>query len=122
MIAILMKTRESALGPLNYNEGKINKGLAEALATRNIENDRLSIEMAFEKLRRGSRGGAKRISFQLMFCPGEKDNISDDQMLEIIDAVMYSIGMDKQPYVIYKHPTESHLNYRVVSTMINADG
>jgi hypothetical protein len=56
----------------------------------------------------------------LNFNPTE--TLSDQQMTAIADRYMQGIGLENQPYLVYRHEDASHPHLHIVSSLIKPDG
>ena len=111
---------------LNYNEKKVQKGIAECLKAANylIEAKDMNFYQklnGFESLYiLNKRATTKTLHVSLNFDPSER--LSKDKLIEVASMYMEKIGFSKQPFLIYKHEDAGHPHIHIVSTTIKKDG
>ncbi len=119
-------TPKSIEAALNYNEKKVQKGVAICLQAANYLNEAKSMNFyqklnGFERLNSlNERATTKTLHVSLNFGPSEK--LTENKLLQIASAYMEKIGFENQPYLIYKHEDAGHPHIHIVSTTIKADG
>lgn len=112
-------------GAIDYNEKKVEEGVATRLCCIGFENDNPNKEqMLHEFLMMEKMCPIRYPCFHvsLNFAPGED---LDDRTLEnIAHDYMRMMRYDKTPYVIYKHTDAGHQHVHIVSANItvNTDG
>jgi hypothetical protein len=117
---------QSCKRALNYNEKKVQKGVAECLYAENFLKP--ANEMNFQdKLQRfetrnelNDRVSKNTLQFSLNF--DEKDALDTQQKIEVAKAYMKGIGYEHQPYLVYEHHDAGHKHLHVVTTNIREDG
>ena len=111
---------------LNYNEKKVQKGVATCIGAGNflLEVQHMNF---YQKLHRfenrnllNDRAATKTIHISLNFDPSE--NHSTEQLKIIADEYMQRIGFGEQPYLIYQHQDAAHPHIHILSTTIREDG
>jgi hypothetical protein len=111
---------------LNYNEKKVQKGVAVCLQAVNYLNEAKAMNFyqklnGFERLNSlNERATTKTLHVSLNFDPLEK--LAENKLLQIASDYMEKIGFGNQPYLIYKHEDAGHPHIHIVSTTIKADG
>jgi hypothetical protein len=111
---------------LNYNEKKVQKGVAECLHAANYLSEAKNMNFyqklnGFEMLNNlNNRATTKTIHISLNFDPSEK--LSNDKLIEVANVYMEKIGFGQQPFLVYKHEDAGHPHIHIVSTTIKADG
>lgn len=111
---------------LNYNEKKVQKGVAVCLHAANYMKEVKDMNFyqklnGFERLNSlNERATTKTLHVSLNFDPTEK--LAENKMLEIASAYMEKIGFGEQPYLVYKHEDAGHPHIHIVSTTIKEDG
>ncbi|MBX9784314.1 MAG: relaxase/mobilization nuclease domain-containing protein [Chitinophagaceae bacterium] len=111
---------------LNYNEKKVQKGVAVFLQAANYLNEAKSMNFyqklkGFERLNSlNERATTKTLHVSLNFDPSEK--LAENKLLQIASDYMEKIGFGQQPYLIYKHEDAGHPHIHIVSTTIKSDG
>ena len=116
----------SILRALNYNELKVQKGVAECLHAENFLKE--APQMNFqEKLHRfenlialNKRATTNTVHLSLNFDVSEK--LERKKLVEIAKVFMQKIGFGAQPYLIYEHRDSGHPHLHIVSTNIQANG
>ncbi|MBS1666305.1 MAG: relaxase/mobilization nuclease domain-containing protein [Bacteroidetes bacterium] len=117
------KSLEAAL---NYNEKKVQKGVAQCLYAGNYlkDADQLNFYQKMDGFETNNRlnkmATTKTLHASLNFDPSEK--LSNDKLIEIASAYMDRIGFGTQPFLIYKHEDAGHPHIHLVSTTIKDDG
>lgn len=111
---------------LNYNEKKVQKGVAVCLHAANYLNDTKDMNFyqklhGFERLNSlNERATTKTLHVSLNFDPLEK--LAENKLLKIASDYMEKIGFGNQPYLVYKHEDAGHPHIHIVSTTIKQDG
>jgi len=111
---------------LRYNQDKLKEGRAEFLMAENFlqESDHLNRQNIKDRFRErtslnaGTLNNVVRIS--LNFDPAEK--ISDEKMRILVTRYMQGMGMEQQPFLVYRHYDTAHPHLHIVTTNIRADG
>ena len=97
---------KSIRSALNYNEKKVQKGIAECLYAANYLPDASQMNFyqklcGFERLNSlNERASTKTLHVSLNFDPSER--ISDKKLVEIANAYMGKIGFGEQSFLVYK--------------------
>jgi len=117
------KSLEAAL---NYNEKKVQKGVAKCLYAGNYLQDVDKMNF-YQKLhgfeinnRLNTMATTKTLHVSLNFDPSEKHK--DDKLVEIASTYMNKIGFEEQPFLVYKHEDAGHPHIHIVSTTIRNNG
>ncbi len=111
---------------LNYNEKKVQKGIAVCLHAANYLKEAKEMNFyqklaGFERLNSlNERATTKTLHVSLNFDPSEK--LAENKLLQIASDYMEKIGFGNQPYLVYKHEDAGHPHIHIVSTTIKADG
>src|SRR5665647_675105 len=111
---------------LNYNEKKVQKGVAQCLYAANYLNEAENMNFyqkmdGFEKHNRLNKmATTKTLHVSLNFDPSEK--LSNSRLIEIASVYMDKIGFGEQPFLVYKHDDAGHPHIHIVSTTIKEDG
>lgn len=117
---------KSVEAALNYNEKKVQKGIAVCLHAANYLKDAKEMNFyeklaGFERLNSlNERASTKTLHVSLNFDPSEK--LVESKLLQIASDYMQKIGFGEQPYLIYKHEDAGHPHIHIVSTTIKPDG
>lgn len=125
MIGRILKPSATSLSVIDYNEKKVDEGNAALIASRNPEtNDRMLIEDTFLTYENNPAISVKtkNKSFHMTFGPGPEDNLSEKQILELINEAMKTLGYENQPYLVYRHNDIERQHYHIVSVRYNEAG
>ena len=123
MILEIEKPRPSTLPSLDYNEGKVLRGVAELVGYANMGSvSRDAIYALFDRYESGACYPTQERSFHASVNPSEADDCSEDQVLSFISGLMETLGYGQQPYLVYRHFDIEREHYHVVSVRIKKDG
>ena len=123
MIVEIEKPRPSCLPSLEYNEGKVLRGVAELVAYANMDSvAREDIYSLFSRYEQGVRYPTVERSFHASVNPSATDSCSEEQVLGFVAAMMGHLGLGAQPYLVYRHFDIEREHYHVVSVRIRRDG
>jgi hypothetical protein len=119
-------TPNSIQKALNYNEKKVQKGVAECLHAGNFL--KVAKELNFyEKLAHfkrytllNTRAKTNTLHISLNFDPSEK--IGSAKLVQIASTYMVKIGFGAQPYLIYEHRDAGHPHLHIVTTSVQENG
>lgn len=111
---------------LNYNEKKVQKGVAECLFAGNFLKEASELNF-YEKLAHfkrnidlNTRAKTNTLHISLNFDPSEK--LGREKLNQIATAYMDKIGFGGQPYLVYEHRDASHPHLHIVTTSIQENG
>jgi hypothetical protein len=111
---------------LNYNEKKVQRGIAERIHARNFLKE-LSDMNFYHKMERfqnqielNQRAKTNTFHISLNFDPSEK--LSKEKLTAIAEDYMEKIGFGTQPYLIYMHNDAGHPHIHILTTNIQMDG
>src|SRR5450631_4470693 len=113
-------TPHSILRALNYNEKKVQKGIAECIHAENFLKE--ADEMNFnDKLKRfqnqiAKNGHAKTNTMHISLNFDLSDNLSKEKLKLIASDYMEKIGFGNQPWLLYKHEDSGHPHIHIVTT------
>ncbi|MEO8173493.1 MAG: relaxase/mobilization nuclease domain-containing protein [Sediminibacterium sp.] len=111
---------------LNYNEHKVQKGVAVCIAENSFllpvhaMNFYHKLDWFERRNALNERATTKTLHVSLNFAPTE--NFSVDKLTAIAHDYMERIGFGDQPYLVYQHKDAGHPHLHVVVTTIRADG
>lgn len=111
---------------LNYNEQKLQKGLAVCIGGNGclVAADQLNFyqKLAFIENRNSlnQRATTKTLHVSLNFSPIEE--FTPDQLMSIAADYMQQLGFGNQPYFVYQHHDAGHPHVHMISSCIRADG
>ena len=125
MVAVI-KTGHSIHRIVNYNENKINEGVAEIISAANypLDADKLSLNTKLNRLLNqaslNTNVSRNSVHVSLNFDPSE--NLSKEKLEAIADTYMDKIGFGNQPYLVYQHHDAGHPHIHIVSIKVKEDG
>lgn len=111
---------------LNYNERKLRLGKAECLLAENFlkDPDRLTLPDKLYHFQRRHElndvAKANALHISVSFHPSDK--IDNELMKELSRKYMAKLGLDRQPWLAYRHYDAGHPHIHIVSTLIRPDG
>jgi len=111
---------------LNYNEQKVNEGVAECLEAAYYlkEADKLTFNQKLLRLKNqaslNTRTKVNTVHISLNFDPSESHN--QDTLRAIAASYIEKIGFCGQPYLLYQHFDAGHPHVHIVTTNIRPDG
>ncbi len=114
------------LDALNYNEKKVQRGVAELIGDANflLPSSKMNFYHKLEGFEQrnslNERATTKTLHVSLNFDPSE--NLNNETLKSIADDYMLRIGFGEQPYLIYKHKDAGHPHIHILSITIRADG
>ncbi|HVG16877.1 MAG TPA: relaxase/mobilization nuclease domain-containing protein [Chitinophagaceae bacterium] len=121
-----IKSTHSLSRSLNYNQKKVQLGVAECIHAVNYPKDVEHLNFYY-KLHRlehqaalNERVKANSVHISLNF--HDSDKLSTEKLCSISQAYMKGIGFEKQPYLVYQHRDAGHPHIHIVSTNIQRDG
>ncbi len=125
MVARIKRTH-SLSRSINYNEKKVQLGVAECIHAVNYPKDLEALNF-YNKLHRlehqaalNERVKANSVHISLNF--HESDKLNSEKLCAIAESYMKGIGFEKQPYLLYQHHDAGHPHIHIVSTNIAKDG
>ena len=122
MIVEIEQACPSCRPSLDYNEGKVLRGVAELVAYANMEStDSKYIYELFDRYER-TRYYITEKSFHASVNPSETDNCTEDQVLEFISGLMNHLGYGRQPFLVYRHFDIDREHYHIVSVRADKTG
>lgn len=124
MVTRIQQQRGAAAGVLDYNENKVEKGVAWPIECVGMNNDPYSIYRTFEILESNPAISirAKNFVFHMTVNPGPDDAIDEEGVKRYVADVMERLGYGGQPYVVYRHNDIDREHYHVVSSRVDASG
>jgi hypothetical protein len=126
MVAII-KTGHSINRILNYNENKVQQGVAECIGAGNypVDIEKIAFTMKLNRLLKQAdlNENVKRnsVHISLNFDVTEK-GIPKEKLMEIADTYMAKIGFKEQPYLVYQHHDAGHPHIHIISLKVRDDG
>lgn len=111
---------------LNYNEKKVQKGVATCLYAGNFLKDASGLNFS-EKLARfkalnelNTRAKTNTLHISLNFDPTEQ--FCHEKLVQIATTYLAKIGFGDQPYLVYEHRDAGHPHIHIVTTSIRENG
>lgn len=126
MVAII-KTGHSIHRILNYNENKVQQGVAECIGAGNypVDIEKMIFTMKLNRFLKQAdlNENVKRnsVHISLNFDVTEK-GILKEKLMEIADTYMDKIGFKEQPYLVYQHHDAGHPHIHIISLKVRDDG
>ena len=126
MVAII-KTGHSINRILNYNENKVQQGVAECIGAGNypVDIEKMAFSMKLNRFIKQAdlNENVKRnsVHISLNFDVTEK-GIPKEKLMEIADTYMEKIGFKEQPYLVYQHHDAGHPHIHIISLKVRDDG
>lgn len=117
----------SLFGALAYNQHKIDQEKGKVLFTNKIlENPdgKFDIHKCIEYFNNHIPEGirTKKNVIHISLNPDPKDNLSDEQLLQIAQEYLENLGYGQQPYMIFKHEDIDRHHLHIVSTRTDENG
>ena len=117
----------SLFGALAYNQHKIDQKKGKVLFTNKIlENPdgKFDIHKCIEYFNNHIPEGirTKKNVIHISLNPDPKDNLSDEQLLQIAQEYLENLGYGQQPYMIFKHEDIDRHHLHIVSTRTDENG
>lgn len=126
MVAVI-KTGHSIHRILNYNENKVQQGVADCIGAGNypVDIEKMGFTMKLNRLLKQAdlNENVKRnsVHISLNFDVTEK-GISKEKLMDIADTYMEKIGFKEQPYLVYQHHDAGHPHIHIISLKVRDDG
>ncbi|HUC80950.1 MAG TPA: relaxase/mobilization nuclease domain-containing protein [Flavisolibacter sp.] len=119
-------TPNSISKALNYNEKKVQKGVAQCIHAGNFLKNAKELNF-YEKLHHfkryidlNTRAKTNTLHISLNFDPAEK--LGPGKLVQIATTYMDKIGFGGQPYLVYEHHDAGHPHLHIVTTSIEENG
>lgn len=125
-MVVRISTPASVEQTLNYNEHKVNRGVATCIAENHFPMpvDQLNFYQKLHWLQQrnalNQRATTKTLHVSLNFDPSE--TLSNERLVEIATAYMERIGFGDQPYLVYRHQDAGHPHMHILATTIQKNG
>ena len=118
-------TPHSISRALNYNEQKVQKGIAAFLFAGNYLHNAEELNFylklqRFERLIEQNSAKTNSLHISLNFHPSEI--ISKEKLTQIAEDYMNKIGFGEQPFLVYQHFDAGHPHLHIVTTNIKENG
>lgn len=125
MISTILKSGETTRFALDYNERKVDAGVAAVIGVRNMPgDDAYTIRTTLMGLEENAAISvkARHLAYHMSVSPGEEDKVEEASVMRYIDSVMEGMGYAEQPYAIYRHNDIDREHYHVVSVKAGKNG
>ncbi|MEC5143062.1 relaxase/mobilization nuclease domain-containing protein [Chitinophaga sp. 212800010-3] len=113
-------------GALNYNENKVKAGKATLIGAGlyHKDADKLSFNEKISRLqhRADLHGTAKHKCIHISINLDPSENIPNEMFLKLAAEYMELIGLEQQPYLVYRHSDVAHPHIHIVTTSILPTG
>ncbi len=123
MIAKYISSK-SISSSIMYNELKVKEGSAQMIATRNVhfETSNPKERIAILEFLAESNHRVKNNSTHIILSFSQKDKLSDDTLIKVVDEYMTSLGFGYQPAFVYKHDDTATSHLHIVTTPVQLGG
>lgn len=123
MIVEIETPKDSCTLALDYNEGKVDRGVAELIAAHGVPNlEREAIYELFARYERSQVYPVREVSFHASVNPSEADQCNEEDIIRFVAELMEAIGLGNQPYLVYRHFDIDRIHYHIVSIRIDESG
>lgn len=111
---------------LRYHQRKVERGQAEYLHGANLlkDGEELSLKQKqfhFERLAE-LNDTVRRKTLHIFLSWHKDDRLDNNTMRSIARDYMQGMGLDKQPYLVYRHRDSAHPHAHIVTSLIRKDG
>ncbi|WP_333627493.1 relaxase/mobilization nuclease domain-containing protein [Sphingobacterium siyangense] len=126
MVAVI-KTGHSIRRIFNYNENKVEAGIAQCIGAGNYpaDPDRLSssakLNCFLRQLELNENVTRNSVHISLNFHSSET-HLEKEKLMEIASDYMDKIGFTGQPFLVYQHFDAGHPHIHIVSIKVRSDG
>ena len=119
----------SIFGAIEYNQSKVNENHATIIFQNNmIENytgdSKKDLHFAlrsFETYLAANKRTEKPV-VHISLNPDPKDQLSDEQYVQLAADYMEKMGFKNQPYIVYKHADIDRIHLHIVSVRVDENG
>lgn len=120
-------TGRNLYGALFYNQEKVDKGVGTVLSThilREPADGNFNVAETAEDILRWmpDHYRTEKPVIHISLNPDIKDNLTDDQLVEIAGHYMERMGWGAQPYIIFKHSDIEREHIHIISVQVGQDG
>jgi hypothetical protein len=120
-------TGSNLYGALFYNQEKVDKGVGTVLGTHILrepaDGNFNVVETAEDILRwMPDHFRTEKPVIHISLNPDIKDNLTDEQLVEIAGQYMDRMGWGSQPYIVFKHSDIEREHIHIVSVQVGQDG
>lgn len=125
MITRVLNNKGSTVPALDYNEGKVMRGVASVVMVSGIpDDDPYSIYSTMERYEDnpGVYCSTKNFCLHLAINPDVDDAIDEEGVKAYAKDLMEGIGFGGQPFVLYRHNDIEREHYHLVSVTVDERG
>lgn len=121
-----IKVRDSVSQVLHYHEKKVKQAHAECLYARNMlkEADQLTTpekQFFFDHFQ-AMNDRVKNRTLDIIISWNKDDVLDNEKMRDISKDYMKEMGLDQQPYLVYRHRDALHDHVHIISTRVRHNG
>ncbi|WP_312351971.1 relaxase/mobilization nuclease domain-containing protein [Sphingobacterium multivorum] len=126
MVAVI-RTGHSIRRIFNYNENKVEAGIAQCIGAGNYPADpeRMSppakLNCFLRQLELNENVKRNSVHISLNFHSSETD-LGTEKLMEIASEYMDKIGFGEQPFLVYRHYDAGHPHIHIVTIKVRPDG
>lgn len=120
MVVKISAPAESCISSFNYNDFKVENGVASILAMWNIDDpdNPLDTLLRYE----AARLRCRKPSFHMSINPSPTDKMTDEKLVAFTRELMAGLGYGAQPVILFRHNDIDREHYHVVSVRVDANG
>lgn len=109
----------SFFGAANYNQQKVLKGQGAVLAYDGLLNTHpRTIDQTLKSLN-NSRTKKPVFHASLSFSPKDREQLTDEKLINISKAYLEKMGYGKQPFVLYRHDDTEHPHVHILTSSVD---
>ena len=120
MVVKISPAAESVTSSFNYNDFKVENGVATILYMENIDDVQNPLDTLIHY--ENGRGRCRKPSFHMSINPGPKDKMTDGKVVAFTRELMEGLGYGAQPFIIFRHNDIEREHYHVVSVRVDKTG
>ena len=120
MVVKISPPAETVTTAFNYNDFKVENGVATILHMDHIDNPENPLDTLIRY--ENGRKRCSKPSFHMSINPGPKDNMTDEKVVALARELMAGLGYGAQPVIIFRHNDIDREHYHVVSVRVDKDG
>lgn len=106
---------------IEYNERKVSEGIASRIRVENFLTEHKS-EFLGRFLDMVKETTIEEFTFHCSLSLPIGENISDEKFASIAGDYMNGLGMENQPYIVYRHRDRSHEHVHIVTVLVDDNG
>ena len=120
MVVKISPPAASCTQSFNYNDFKVENGVATILYMNNIDDPENPLETLVRY--ENARLRCRKPSFHMSINPSPSDKMTDEKLVSFARELMAGLGYGAQPVIIFRHNDIEREHYHVVSVRVDADG